>query len=105
MFGKKKKEDEGLSLARERITFAKMPDEDSYAKELVIKLREGSPLVINFEDINEISANKYLAFLSGAAVAFDGKIVKIKNNVFLFAKKEDFIDGSLKEFINEVAKR
>ena len=105
MFGKKKTQEQELVLAKDRIIFEKMQDDDNFAKELVLKLKDGNPLVINFEDINEISANKFLAFLSGAAVAFDGKIVQIKSNIFMFAKKEDFIDGSLKEFLNEVSKR
>ena len=105
MFGRKKLTEEDVILARQRISFVEMQDDDVFARDLVLKLKAGSPLVINFENINEISTNKYLAFLSGAAVAFDGKIVFIKNNIYLFAKKEDFIDGSLKEFLNEVSKR
>ncbi len=102
MFGKKKKVEDELVLAKDRISFEEMKDDDNFAKDLVIKLKEGSPLVVNFEQINEISTNKFLAFLSGATVAFDGKIVFIKNNIYLFAKKEDFLDGSLKEFLNSV---
>ena len=104
MFGKNKNKEASLSLAKDRIFFTKMRDDDNFAKELVFKLRDGSPLVINFDEVSESSTNKFLAFLSGAAVAFEGKIIYIKTNVYLFARKEDFIDGSLKEFLNERGK-
>ncbi len=100
MFGKNKNKEESLSLAKDRICFAVMKDDDNFAKELVYKLKDGSPLVINFEEINESATNKFLAFFSGAAVAFEGKIIFVKTNVYLFARKEDFLDGSLKEFLN-----
>lgn len=105
MFNKKKNKEENVSLAKNRIFFAKMTDDDVFAKELVDKLREGAPLVINFEDINESATNKFLAFLSGATVAFEGRIIYVKTNIYLFARKEELLDGSLKQFLNDYNNR
>ena len=87
MFGNKNK---GAVLAKSRIIFEKIADDDQRAAELVEELRVSNPLCINF---------KMVAFLSGAAYALEGEAILIKSNVYLFAKKVDFLDGSLKEFI------
>ena len=101
MFGKKKQaETQTLSKASERIVFEEMIDDDEFARDLVLKLKDNHPLIINFSNINEMSTNKFIAFLSGATVALDGKVVFLKTNVFMFVKKEDLIDGSVKELIN-----
>lgn len=101
MFGKKKTEDTPvLTKASDRIVFAEMVDDDEFARDLVLKLKDNHPLIINFSNINEIATNKFIAFLSGATVALDGKIVFLKTNVYMFVKREDLIDGSVKELIN-----
>lgn len=104
MFGKKKKDDEILSLASERIRLDKMKDNDEFARNIVLDIKNSIPCVINFEGLEEEAGNKYLAFLEGAAVALDGKTVRINEFTYLFAKKEDFLDGSLREWINNIPK-
>lgn len=104
MFAKKKKDEEVLSLASERIRLDKMKDNDEFAKNIVLDIKDGIPCVINFEGLEEEAGNKYLAFLEGAAVALEGKTVKINEFTYLFAKKEDFLDGSLREWINNIPK-
>lgn len=96
MFGNKNK---GAVLAKSRIIFEKIADDDQRAAELVEELRVSNPLCINFEALDPMAKNKMVAFLSGAAYALEGEAILIKNNVYLFAKKVDFLDGSLKEFI------
>ncbi len=91
--------------AQDKIIFEKMVDKDEFAKELVENLKNGYPLVINFKDLDEFQANKMLSFLIGATVALDGRTVKINSYTFLFAKKSEFLDGSLKQFIDSVAKK
>ncbi len=114
MFFKKKKNpyDDALdelndlsTKAADRIIFEKMVDNDEFAKNLVESLKDGYPLVINFKDLDEFQANKMLSFLIGATLALDGRTVKINSFTFLFAKKADFLDGSLKQFIDSVAKK
>ena len=104
MFGKKKKEEEIISRSSERIRLDKMKDNDEFARDIIIDIKNGIPCVINFEGLEEEAGNKYLAFLEGAAVALDGQTVKINEFTYLFAKKEDFMDGSLREWINNIPK-
>lgn len=103
MFGKKKEVvDTPVKKASDRIVFAEMEDDDELARDLVLKLKDNQPLIINFSNINELSTNKFIAFFSGATIALDGKIVFLKTNVYLFIKREDLIDGSVKELISSL---
>ena len=91
--------------AVDNIIIKKMIDDDNLAKDLVIKLKEGNPLVLNFQDLDEAQGNKMLAFFIGATVALDGKTVRINEWSYLFARKADFLDGSLKAFIANLPKK
>lgn len=102
MFGKKKKDEEVLSLAKDRIRLDKMKDNDEFARDIILDIKKGSPCVINFEGMEEEAGNKFLAFFEGACVALDGKVIKINEFTYLFARREDFIDGSLREWINQI---
>lgn len=103
MFKKKKYEEEVPELkAAERIRIDKMKDSDEFARDIILDIKDGIPCVINFEGLDEETGNKFLAFLEGAAVALDGKTIKINEFTYLFAKKEDFLDGTLREWINNL---
>ena len=104
MFGKKKKEEEiDLGLAQDRLVMKKMENNDIFAKELVLSIKDGIPCVINFRDLPDPDqANKYLYFLEGAVVALDGKTLRINEFTYLFARKEDFLDGSLIKWYNSI---
>lgn len=91
-------------LASKRIIFEVLEDDDERAALLVEELVSGNPLVLNFEKLDLMGANKMLAFFSGAVYAIEGETVKIKPSVFLFARKVDFLDGSLKEFLDNTKK-
>lgn len=95
MFGRNK----GATPAKNKIVFEKITDNDERAAELVEELRVGNPLCINFDDLDMMAKNKLLAFFSGATYALEGEVVLIKGNIYLFALKVDFLDGTLKEFI------
>ncbi len=95
MFRKRKKE-----KAFNRVEFI-LCDEDTYIFQLADKLMMGVPLVVNFEEINKIEANKILTFLSGITYAIDGEIEEIRETIFLFATKQDYRDGSLRKFVKE----
>ncbi len=101
LFGHKKVE---KLKASKRIVFMEMVDDDKKAAELVEELIDDNPIVVNFSDLDQMPYNKMLAFLSGATYALDGEIVQLKEDVYLFAKKEEFLDGSLKEFIEKTRK-
>lgn len=98
MFGGKNK---SVATAASKIIFEQIADDDQRAAELVEELRISNPLVVNFDKLDAMAKNKMLAFLSGATYALEGEVVILKSNVYLFAKKVDFLDGSLKEFIEK----
>ncbi|MDE7263850.1 MAG: cell division protein SepF [Anaeroplasmataceae bacterium] len=109
LFSKKKNEYEEASknlsnevLARDRIIMDQINDDDSKAAEYVRKLRKGDPLVLNFDNLEPMAANKLLAFFAGAAYALEGKSVMINEKTYLFALKSSFMDGSLQKFLDEL---
>ncbi len=86
--------------AFDRIEFIIMgKDLDVY--KLANKLLKGVPVIVNFEEYNDIESNKVITFLSGVTYATDGEIEVIKEKIFLFATKKDYKDGSLRKFVNE----
>ncbi len=101
IFGKKK-EEEVVKKASERIIIREMENNDELARDLVLQIKEGNPVLLNFEKLEEADGNKHLAFFIGATVALDGKTVKIGEKIFLFARREDFLDGSLRKFIDSI---
>ncbi|MCM1131774.1 MAG: cell division protein SepF [Roseburia sp.] len=108
-FGKKKNEYEEASknlskeeLACDRIIMEQINDDDERAAELVKRLKKGDPLVLNFENLEPMAANKLLAFFAGATYALDGKSVMINEKTYLFALKVSFMDGSLQEFLQNL---
>ncbi len=94
MFKKRQK------TAFDRIDFILM-EHDTDVFKLADKLLKGQPLILNFENQNEIESNKMITFLSGITYAVDGEIEVIKEKIFLFATKEDYKDGTLRKFVNE----
>lgn len=110
LFGKKKKNeyDEAskklnqTELASDRVIMEEVIDNDANAASLVDSLKEGCPLILNFDNLDPMATNKLLAFFAGACYALDGKSVRINEKVYLFARKIDFYDGSLKELIDSI---
>ena len=102
LFGKKKEEEPVVKKASERIIMEEMVNDDDFARDLVLKIKDGNPVVLNFEKLEEADGNKHLAFFIGATVALDGKTVKISDHIFLFARREDFLDGSLRKWIDSI---
>lgn len=109
LFGKKRNEYEEASknlskeeVASDRIIMEQINDDDAKAAELVKRLKKGDPLVLNFDNLEPMAANKLLAFFAGATFALDGKSVMINEKTYLFALKSSFMDGSLQEFLNQL---
>lgn len=109
LFGKKKNDYEEASknlskaeLASDRIIMEQISDDDARAAELVKKLKNGDPLVLNFDNLEPMAANKLLAFFAGACYALEGKNIMINEKTYLFALKSSFMDGSLQEFLNQL---
>ena len=115
LFKKKKKENEyqkaqtemnqePVSKASERIYFDEITGDDQKTLFLIDKLTNHQPLVLNFERVDVPTANKVLAFIAGAVYALHGKTVKLDEKIYLFALSEEFLDGTLDDwirFINE----
>ena len=93
------KEGERPSKAVEKIIFKQINDNDIENRDLVLKLKAGNPLILNFEDLDERAANKLLGFFIGATVALDGKTTRINEQSYLFARREELLDGSLQSFL------
>lgn len=75
---------------------------DEQAIEISDKIMSGSPVLANFENINRDEANMMLAFISGVLYALDGKILKIQSRMFLLARKEEFEDGTLYQYYEDL---
>ena len=107
IFGKKKTETtEAVKPAQaiDNLIMEQLTDNDNKAAELVDSLKNGSPLIINFEELEPIAANKMLAFFAGACYALDGRSVKINEKTYLFAKRTEFFDGSIQKFLDNLPK-
>lgn len=96
MFGKKKSK----KTAFDKIEFV-LCESDTDVFKLADKLMKGVPLIMNFEQVNDIESNKIITFLSGVTYAVDGEIEIIREKIFLFATKADYRDGSLRKFVKE----
>lgn len=68
------------------------------AQEIIDDLRDGRPVIINFEDTDRELARRIIDFISGGAYALDGSTEKISNYVFLFVPKGVEITKETKKF-------
>lgn len=93
---------EMTTLASERVIFEQIVDDDERAAFLVDQMKVGSPLILNFEKLPIMGVNKLLAFFAGACYALEGNTVRINEFTYLFARKEEFLDGSLTELIDQI---
>lgn len=102
LFKKEKREKEtSYVIAKDRIIMEQLSDNDQYAASLVDKLNNGNPLVLNFKKLDIMACNKLLAFFAGATYAIGGKTIKINETTYLFARSQDFEDGSLNDFLQQ----
>ena len=111
LFGKKKQQNEyntalnqmnqePVTKANERICFDEVTADDEKTLYFIGKIKNHQPVVLNFEHVDVPTANKVLAFIAGAMYALNGKTVKIDEKIYLFALSEEFLDGSLYEWIS-----
>ena len=90
---------EPVTKASERILYDEVTSDDQKTLEYVDKITKHHPVVLYFEHVDVPTANKVLAFLAGAVYALHGKTIKIDEKIYLFALSEEFLDGSLDEWI------
>ena len=92
---------EPVTKACERILFDEITSDDQKTLYLVDKLTKHHPIVLNFEHVDVPTANKVLAFIAGAVYVLHGKTIKIDEKIYLFALPEEFLDGSLDEWVRQ----
>ena len=99
LFGKKKDvAPVDNTPARNKMIMENLIDPDKavgYADSLL----KGIPLCLGFGELDIDEANKIIAFLSGVVYAINGTAKQLNETAFLFATKENFLDGSLNEFL------
>ena len=61
----------------------------------------GKPVLANLDQLSVADCNYILAFMSGVVYAKDGSPVKVGDRLFLFARKEEFEDGSLDDYVED----
>ena len=62
----------------------------------------GKPVLANFDRLVPSDCNYMLSFISGVVYACDGEVVQVGTKLFLFARKEEYEDGSLKQYIEDI---
>lgn len=61
----------------------------------------GRAVLANFDKLDDDNANEMLLFISGVVYATDGRTFKLDSRLFLFARKEEYEDGSLLQYIED----
>ncbi len=89
-----------LQTAQERIYFEQCTDPNDATKyaDLIMK---GTPICIDFSQIEVDEANKIIAFLTGYLYAIGGEAKRVQNKAFLFARKQEYMDGTLHQFLSQ----
>ena len=87
--------------AAERIVMENIVDPDR-AVVLADMLMQGSPICVGCEELDIDEANKAIAFLSGVVYAIGGEVKRIHEKAFLFARKQEFMDGTLNQFLAQL---
>lgn len=62
----------------------------------------GKPVLANFDRIDIKDCNYMLAFISGVVYASDGETIQVGDKLFLFARKEEYEDGSLRQYVEDI---
>jgi FtsZ-interacting cell division protein YlmF len=102
LFHKEEENKDTYVSAKDRIIMEQLKDDDNRASKLVDLEKNGNPLILNFKKLDIMACNKLLAFFAGATYAIGGKTIKVNETTYLFARQEDFQDGSLNEFLESI---
>ena len=105
LFRRKKKKDEVIDkkLTSEKIIYDQLEEaKDQLLNRLATNIINGNPVILNMELLDIYSANKVIAFLSGAVYACEGYVHQISETNFLFGNSEVYIDGSVKKLLESI---
>jgi FtsZ-interacting cell division protein YlmF len=71
--------------------------------ELCDMILNSKPVLANFDKvINNADCNYMLAFISGVVYSRGGQAIQVGPKLFLFAGKEEFEDGSLLQYVEDI---
>lgn len=108
MFGKKKSKNDSqnkkqLLTAYDRLETVFVSEKsDEQLFRMCDSLLSGKPVLANLEKLSAAECNYMLSFISGVVYATDGEVIKVGAKSFLFARKEEFEDGTLKQYIEDI---
>ncbi len=93
-------DEEGIAIGEESGVKVVVIEPKSFdeAQEIIDDLKDGRPVIINFEETDRELARRIIDFISGGAYALDGSTEKISNYVFLFVPKGVEITKETKKF-------
>ena len=89
-----------VNLQRDLLEFVKVTSPNQ-AIPLADQVIDGTPLVVNFEELAVSEANQMIAFLSGVVYSINGTNLQVQPKVFLFTADENLKDGTIMEFYQE----
>lgn len=109
MFGNKKNKKKDFSRNKQLLTaFDKMEyfiiserNDDELLK-ISDTILSGKPVLGNFDRLSPADCNYMLAFISGVLYATEGEAIPVGNKLFLFARKEEYEDGSLRQYVEDI---
>lgn len=109
MFNRKNKKNEEknkqLLTAFDKMVYYIFQEGDDSREEmfkLCDNILNGKPVLANFDKVSVADSNFMLAFISGVVYACEGETIQVGNKLFLFARKEEYEDGSLMQYVEDI---
>lgn len=62
----------------------------------------GKPVLANLDKLSASDCNYILSFMAGVVYATEGEAISVGERLYLFARKEEFEDGSLREYVEDI---
>jgi hypothetical protein len=84
----------------EYFTIQERSDEEMF--KLCDTIINGKAVLANFDKVSNADCNYMLAFISGVVYAQGGQAITLGPKLFLFAGKEQFEDGSLLQYVEDI---
>ncbi|MGI6710108.1 MAG: cell division protein SepF [Bacilli bacterium] len=92
----------GIMTSYEKMNYFFIQDDsDAELFKIGKNILAGFPVLVGLEKVNNRRANEILAFLTGVVFASDGDYIKMDEKIYLFARKEEFEDGSLRQYAKD----
>lgn len=89
--------------AFDKIQFIAVEDSsDDTLLDISNKILDGYPVLVNFEKLGLQESNNMLSFLSGVVYATEGQTLRIQPRLFLLGRKEEFEDGTLYQYYEDL---